>query len=89
MYAAQGKSQKALSELATGVYYSSLEIGPEHVITATGYYHMANLFYTMVRTEHCGQRHGCVTQEGICCCWLTGEDWPGSLLLRQGGGYLV
>ena len=38
--------------LSNDVYYSSLEIGPEHVDTAGGYYHMANIFYSQNRIEN-------------------------------------
>lgn len=51
MRAAQGKYDDALRQLANDVYYSSLEIGPEHVDTAGGYFHMANIFYQQNRVE--------------------------------------
>jgi len=52
LYASQGKYQEALRQLSNDVYYSSLEIGPEHVDTAGGYYHMANIFYSQNRIEN-------------------------------------
>eukprot|EP00937_MAST-01D_sp_MAST-1D-sp2_P000511 g511.t1 len=52
LYAAQGKYQQSLQQLSQDVYYSSLEIGPEHVDTAGGFYHMANVFYAQNRIEN-------------------------------------
>ena len=52
LYAAQGKYDDALRQLANDVYYNSLEFGPEHVDTSAGYYHMANIFYQQNRVEH-------------------------------------
>ena len=52
LYASQGKHEEALRQLANDIYYSSLEIGPEHVDTSAGYYHMANIFYAQNRVEH-------------------------------------
>ena len=49
LYSAQGKLDEALQELAKDIYCSSLEVGPEHVDTSAGYYHMASIFYTQVR----------------------------------------
>ena len=51
LYGAQGKHREALEQLSQDVYYSSLLVGPEHVETATGYYHMADIFYTQSRIE--------------------------------------
>lgn len=51
LYAVQGKFQDALHQLATSIYYSSLEIGPEHVETSTGYFHMGNIFFNLVSLE--------------------------------------
>ena len=48
LYSAQGKLDEALQELAKDIYCSSLEVGPEHVDTSAGYYHMASIFYTQV-----------------------------------------
>jgi len=52
LYASQGRYQDALQQLASDVYFSSLEIGPEHVDTAGGFYHMANIFYAQNRIEN-------------------------------------
>jgi len=52
LYASQGRYQDALQQLSSDVYYSSLEIGPEHVDTAGGFYHMANIFYAQNRIEN-------------------------------------
>ena len=49
---AQGKHAEALQQLSHDVYYASLEVGPEHVDTAGGYYHMANIFYTQNEIEN-------------------------------------
>ncbi len=52
LYAAQGKHAEALQQLSQDVYYASLEVGPEHVDTAGGYYHMANIFYNQNQIEN-------------------------------------
>jgi len=52
LYSAQGKLDEALKELAKDVYFSSLEVGPEHVDTSGGYFHMANIFYTQHSIEN-------------------------------------
>jgi tetratricopeptide (TPR) repeat protein len=49
--ALQGKNEEALRHVAHDVYYSSLDFGPEHVDTAVGYFHMANIFFTDGRVE--------------------------------------
>ncbi len=49
LYASQGRFDKALKQLANDVFYSSVEIGPEHIDTAGGYYHMATIFFSRVR----------------------------------------
>ena len=41
-----------MQELAKDIYCSSLEVGPEHVDTSAGYYHMASIFYTQHRIEN-------------------------------------
>ena len=48
LYSAKGRLDEALQELAKDIYCSSLEVGPEHVDTSAGYYHMASIFYTQV-----------------------------------------
>ena len=52
LYAAQGRSSDALRELSHDVYYSSLEIGPEHVDSAPGYFYMATIFYSQHLIEN-------------------------------------
>jgi len=46
LYIAQGKLKNAQEELSKAIYYSSLENGPEHVCTATGYYLVGTIFFT-------------------------------------------
>lgn len=45
LYAAQGKHQDALEQLAKDVYYSALVYGPEHINTTGGYFQLGNVFY--------------------------------------------
>jgi tetratricopeptide (TPR) repeat protein len=52
LYAGQGKHHEALKQLAHDVYFSSLEVGPEHIDTAAGYFHMANIFRSQNRVEN-------------------------------------
>lgn len=52
LYASQDKLDEALRQLSSDIYYSSLEMGPEHVDTAGGYFHMANIFYSQHRIEN-------------------------------------
>ena len=52
LYAGQGKHAEELKQLAHDVYFSSLEVGPEHVDTAAGYFHMANIFSTQNKVEN-------------------------------------
>ena len=52
LYAAQGKNPEALQQLSQDVYYASLEVGPEHVDTAGGYFQMANIFYSQNQIEN-------------------------------------
>ena len=49
LYSAQGKLDDAVKELAKDVYHSSLCVGPEHVDTSPGYYHLGNIFYAQGR----------------------------------------
>lgn len=49
---AQGKGDEALRHFGEDVYYSSLEMGPEHPDTARGYFHMATIFYMKREVEH-------------------------------------
>ena len=41
-----------MRQLANDVYFSSLEVGPEHVDTAGGFFHMGNVFYAQNRIEN-------------------------------------
>ncbi|KAJ1448005.1 hypothetical protein M885DRAFT_540677 [Pelagophyceae sp. CCMP2097] len=52
LYSAQGKLDAALSELAQGIYCSSLQVGPEHIDTAAGYFCAAAVFYAQHRIEN-------------------------------------
>ena len=49
---AKGKHHEALQQLAHDIYFSSLEVGPEHIDTAAGYFHMANIFRSQNRVEN-------------------------------------
>uniref|UniRef100_A0A7S3GBI7 Uncharacterized protein n=1 Tax=Palpitomonas bilix TaxID=652834 RepID=A0A7S3GBI7_9EUKA len=51
LYAAQGKREEALRQLANDVYYSSLRVGPEHVDTSGGYFYMARVFQDMGKID--------------------------------------
>jgi len=50
-FASQGKYEEALRHLAEDVYTSSLEVGPEHVHTAVGFYFIANVFLMQEKIE--------------------------------------
>jgi len=52
LYTAQDKLEQALKELAKDIYHSSLEVGPEHIDTSGGYFHMANIFYIQNRIDN-------------------------------------
>ena len=47
----QGKHDEALRQLANDVYFSSLQVGPEHIETAGGYYYIATVFYLKRRID--------------------------------------
>ena len=47
----QGKHDEALRQLANDVYFSSLQVGPEHIETAGGYYYIATVFYLQRRID--------------------------------------
>lgn len=51
LYTAQKKYENALTNLAEDIYYASLDMGPEHVLTAGGYYLMANIFLSQNKLE--------------------------------------
>jgi tetratricopeptide (TPR) repeat protein len=52
LYAAQGKYEEALRQLADDVYYSSLMVGPEHIDTSGGLFQLANVFFSMNQVEN-------------------------------------
>lgn len=51
LYAAQGKYAEAAKYLAESVYLMSMHAGPEHVNTATMYFHLATVFDAQNRVE--------------------------------------
>eukprot|EP00163_Fabomonas_tropica_P014654 TRINITY_DN2665_c0_g1_i2.p1 TRINITY_DN2665_c0_g1~~TRINITY_DN2665_c0_g1_i2.p1 ORF type:complete len:351 (+),score=74.08 TRINITY_DN2665_c0_g1_i2:139-1191(+) len=51
LYASQGKYKEALQQLANDLYHSSLEVGPEHIETAGGYFQMGIIFHKQSRLE--------------------------------------
>ncbi|GMH87027.1 hypothetical protein TrVE_jg13489 [Triparma verrucosa] len=52
LYTAQDKLDEALKELAKDIYHSSLEVGPEHIDTSGGFFHMANIFYIQNKIDN-------------------------------------
>ena len=52
LYASQGNYADALLQLAHDIYFSSIEVGPEHIDTAGGYYYIASVFLLQERIEH-------------------------------------
>lgn len=53
IYLSQGRMAEALQQLALDIYYCSLNVGPEHIETAGGYYHMALVFLKQDHVEQC------------------------------------
>ena len=51
LYSGQGKFQEALWQFSNDVYHCSLEVGPEHINTAGGYFEMATVFENLDRME--------------------------------------
>lgn len=51
LYASQGKLEDALHQLANDIYFSSLQVGPEHIDTSGGYYYIATVFYLQNRID--------------------------------------
>lgn len=49
--AAQGKLPEAATHLAKDIYWMSREVGPEHVRTTPGYFHLAAVFDQLHRVE--------------------------------------
>lgn len=45
LHTAQNKLDEALDDLSKDVYWSSLEVGPEHIDTSAGFFLIANIFY--------------------------------------------
>ena len=87
LYASQGRFDKALKQLANDVFYSSVEIGPEHIDTAGGYYHMATIFFSRVRHTLPGAR--LIAYQLTPQCWCSERTEPRTGVLRQGCGHLV
>ena len=44
LFAAQGRLEEALAELARDVYHCALQVGPDHIDTTNGYFHMGSIF---------------------------------------------
>jgi hypothetical protein len=53
LYASQKRYDEALEQLAKDVYYSSLQNGPEHLETSSGYFYMANVFLLQQHVQNC------------------------------------
>ncbi|CAH8660807.1 unnamed protein product [Schistosoma curassoni] len=51
LYAAKGNYELALASLAKDIFYASLEYGTDHICTAGGYFHMAEVFYAMYKAN--------------------------------------
>ncbi len=51
LYAAQGKLEEALTELARDAYYCALQVGPDHIDATAAYFHMASIFLAQDNTE--------------------------------------
>mmetsp|Transcript_20654 Transcript_20654/g.36683 ORF Transcript_20654/g.36683 Transcript_20654/m.36683 type:complete len:361 (+) Transcript_20654:123-1205(+) len=64
LYAHQQKHSEAIKELSKDVYLCSIEYGPEHLFTATGYYHMARNFFALGKMD-----------EGLAFCEKILEIW--------------
>ena len=47
LYAAQGKLDQALREMARDAYYCALAVGPEHIDTSAAYFHLASIYLNM------------------------------------------
>ncbi|KAJ8608269.1 hypothetical protein CTAYLR_007267 [Chrysophaeum taylorii] len=52
LHLSQNKLDEALAELSHDIYFSSLEMGPEHIETSVGYYHIASVFYAQHKIEN-------------------------------------
>ena len=64
LYAAQGKHEQAAQQLASDIYFMSLEVGPEHVDTAGGYFHLAAVFDAQHRVENALAMYD---KASVCC----------------------
>ena len=51
LYAAQGKLEEALTELARDAYYCALQVGPDHIDATPPYFHMASIFAAQDNVE--------------------------------------
>eukprot|EP00003_Mantamonas_plastica_P021477 TRINITY_DN3489_c0_g1_i8.p1 TRINITY_DN3489_c0_g1~~TRINITY_DN3489_c0_g1_i8.p1 ORF type:complete len:267 (-),score=44.91 TRINITY_DN3489_c0_g1_i8:100-900(-) len=51
LYAAKGKYNEAIKELANDIYYCSLNSGPEHITTATAYFNLAHVLVQIGKSE--------------------------------------
>lgn len=51
IYLTQGRMLDALQQLSLDIYYCSLNVGPEHIETAGGYYHIALVFLKQDNVE--------------------------------------
>lgn len=45
LHTARNNLDEALRELSKDIYFSSSEVGPEHIDTSGGYFLVANIFY--------------------------------------------
>lgn len=52
LYYLQNNLDAALAELSHGIYFSSLEVGPEHIETSISYYHIGMVFYAKHKIEN-------------------------------------
>ncbi|KAI9206812.1 uncharacterized protein BJ171DRAFT_456659 [Polychytrium aggregatum] len=52
LYSSQGNLDAALEQLASDIYYSSLEKGPNHISVTGGYFHLGNVFHKQNRIPH-------------------------------------
>jgi len=51
LYALKGNYSEALRHMANDIYYLSLDLGPENVQTAVGYFNMGNVFIAQSQLE--------------------------------------
>ena len=77
MYATQGKFREALQSLAQDAYYSSLDVGPDNVVTAGAYYHMGGAFLAQVRAVLQRWGDGAMGRCGDVAMWRCGDGVMG------------